>query len=265
MKKQKSKQPAKRAKSESETAEPIASRLGDGFQQRGPYILKKMKLQSPVKLEIAKHVAANYVEDLDAVLLDAGSTAEFIAEELFSQRQFLTVMTNNMGAYAAYTRALTTIARERVDAGGQQVTRYENDLVLPGGRYDSTYEALFGDETLTAIQSFSPNVTIIGASGLRFNEGIYSHGVEDVRVKRLLWTTPTETRLIAIDSSKIGKRDAFSFGNTVAELRERAKKAVVVTNALSEEVSSDELREFDETVKQMRDVGITVDILETTS
>lgn len=240
----------------------IPSRLSEGVQQRGLYILTKMKLQSPIKIEIAKHVAKTYVKDLDAVLLDAGSTAELIAEELFTQRKFLTVMTNNMGAYAAYTRAMTPIEDSKSYSLTQQLARNENDLVLPGGRYDATYEALFGDETLKAIQNFSPNVTIIGASGLRFNEGIYSHGVEDVRVKRLLWTIPTDIRLIAIDSSKIGKRDAFSFGNTVSELGEGARKAVIVTNAPSKSAASEELKEFDEMVKQMKIAKIIVDILD---
>ncbi len=247
---------------QSSTNPELSSRLTDGAQQRGFYILTKMKLESPVKLEIAKHVVKKYIKDLDAVLLDAGSTAELIAEELFSLRKFLTVMTNNMGAYAAYTRAMAPSGDSQAGGTERQIARYENDLVLPGGRYDATYEALFGDETLKAIQSFSPNVTIIGASGLRFSEGIYSHGVEDVRVKRLLWTIPTEIRLIAIDSSKIGKRDAFSFGNTVAELREGARKAVVVTNSPPKDAPSYEQREFDETVKQMRKAKLVVDILD---
>jgi DeoR/GlpR family transcriptional regulator of sugar metabolism len=233
-----------------------APRIGDG--QRGLYIRTKIKLQNLTKIEIARHVAKMYVSDLDAVLLDAGSTAELIAEELFSQRKFLTVMTNNMGAYAAYTRAMTPTDEKRT----QQVIRYENDLILPGGRYDATYEALFGDETLKAIQNFSPNITIIGASGLRFNEGIYSHGVEDVRVKKLLWAIPADTRLIAIDSSKFGKRDAFSFGKKVDELCVGTRKAVVVTNRPPNDATSEEHREYDETIKQMKKANIFVDELD---
>ncbi len=52
-------------------------------------------------------VAKPYIKDFDAVLLDAGSTADMIAEEMFARCQFLSVLTNNMGAYAAYTRART--------------------------------------------------------------------------------------------------------------------------------------------------------------
>jgi len=57
--------------------------------------------------------------------------------------------------------------------------------LLPGGRYDANYEALFGDRTIETIKIFIPNITIICVSGLRFKEGGFCHGSEEVRVKHL--------------------------------------------------------------------------------
>lgn len=135
-------------------------------------------------------------------------------------------------------------------------------LLLPGGRYDATYEASFGDRTIEAIQKFTPNVTIIGVSGLLFEKGVFCHGAEEVRVKQLLWTIPTDTRLIAVDWSKIGRRDAHAFGHSVEELKLGARKAVVVTNKPPRNAPSDERKEFDQQVRLMQEAMINVDVLD---
>lgn len=240
-------------------------RLEQGITQRGPYIQTKVIQQSASKLAIARHVAEQYVRDFDAVLLDAGSTAELIAEELFIQRKYLAVMTNNMGAYAAYTRAITSPKGERAaspENTGRSGPLYENELLLPGGRYDPTYEALFGDRTIEAIRTFSPNVTVIGVSGLLFDKGIFCHGAEEVRVKKLLLTIPADTRVIAADWTKIGKRDAHAFGDSVEQLKLGVKRAVVVTNKPPRNASSDERKEFDEQIRRMEESRIIADVLD---
>lgn len=236
------------------------SRFGMGLTPRGLYIRTKMNQQQPSKPIIAKHIAKEYVKDFDAVLLDAGSTAELIAEELFTQRQYLSVMTNNMGAYASYTRAVAPGGREYPDNHGPGF-RKENELLLPGGRYDATYEALFGDATVKAIQVFTPNVTIIGVSGLRFNEGVFCHGSEEIRVKNLLWTIPTDIRVIAADWTKIGKRDAHAFGAKVNHLTINAQHAIVVTSSPPRDAASNVRKEFDEQVHMIEKANIKIDIL----
>ena len=90
---------------------------------RGQYITRKMREQSKAKRSIAEQVAAEYIKDFDAVLLDAGSTSELIAEEMFARHQFLSVLTNNMGAYVR-TRAARNRRAEfsSVDSAGEKRT-----------------------------------------------------------------------------------------------------------------------------------------------
>jgi DeoR/GlpR family transcriptional regulator of sugar metabolism len=233
-----------------------SSTSGKEFMERGDYILEKKRQEMVSKIVIAKHIAKNFVNNFDAVLLDAGSTAELIAEELFTQRKYLTVMTNNMGAYVSYTRA---IAPKKQEEGRYLL----NELLLTGGRYDATYEALFGDATIRAIELFSPNVTIIGVSGFRFNEGVFCHGSEEVRVKKLLWAIPTDIRVVAADWTKIGKRDAYAFGPQIEELAINADRAVVVTTyphyvKIEEQQEFEEQQKFDEQIKKIEDANIEV-------
>jgi DeoR/GlpR family transcriptional regulator of sugar metabolism len=231
----------------------------DSEKQRGLYILTKLEQQTKAKRAIAQQIAKEYVKDFDAVLLDAGSTAEFIAEELFTVHKYLSVMTNNMGAYAAYARTIAPL-EEGVSTLRTGLMN-GNELLLPGGRYDATYEALLGDRTVDAIKTFTPNVIILGVSGLRFGEGVFCHGTDEVRVKHLLWTIPTDTRVIAADWTKIGKRDAHAFGPSVDGLGSRALRAVVVTSKPPRDAPPEQQKAFDDQIRRIQDANIHVDIV----
>jgi DeoR/GlpR family transcriptional regulator of sugar metabolism len=232
---------------------------GEIVMPRGLYITTKISEESITKHLIAKYVVDNYIHDFDAVLLDAGSTAEIIAEEMFARRKFLSVLTNNMGAYAAYTRA-----REQIEPYNDEKNppNHGNELLISGGRYVDVYESLLGEGAMASFSNFTPNVIIIGTSGLRCEEGIFCHGSEESAVKQLLWTKMTDTRLIATDWTKIGKRDARSFG-PISQLCINAKKAVIVTNEPPKDLydsDPDRIREFENQLKKMeKDFNIIVE------
>jgi DeoR/GlpR family transcriptional regulator of sugar metabolism len=220
-----------------------------------------MNDQSPAKYQIALHIAHNYVKDFDAILLDAGSTAETIANEIFALRRFLSVLTNNMGAYAAYTRALAGTREEATNgqpqAGGSSAPLHGNELLITGGRYVDTYEALLGGGTMESIKPFTPNLTIIGISGLRGDEGVFCHGEEEAAVKSLLWTKPTDIRLIATDWSKIGKRDAHTFGR-LDQFAMNAKQAIIVTCNPPDDISDKEREDFEEQLNKLKGSRVKV-------
>jgi DeoR/GlpR family transcriptional regulator of sugar metabolism len=249
---------------------------GETVLPRGQYIRMKMRDQTVAKRCIAERVAAEYVKDFDAVLLDAGSTSELIAEEMFARHQFLSVLTNNMGAYAAYTRARNRRAEintaesadeERVEGpsvgepkADESSPNRGNELLITGGRYVDIYESLLGEGAISSINDFTPNVVIIGTSGLRCEEGIFCHGAEESAVKKLLLDKHTDIRLVATDWSKIGKRDANRFGG-VADLRMNAKLAVVVTCAPPRsfyDTEPEKAEEFDSQIQWMIARGIRV-------
>jgi len=234
-------------------------KAGEVIMLRGLYIRTKMLDEYGAKRQIAIHVASKYVKDFDAVLLDAGSTAEMIAEEMFARRKFLSVLTNNMGAYAAYTRArelMAAHARNEEDPPNRG-----NELLITGGRYVDVYESLLGAGASASIKDFIPNIIIIGTSGLRSEEGVFCHGSEESAVKELLWTKPTDLRLIATDWTKIGKRDAHAFG-PLENLRLNAKQAVVVTCEPPKEMYEEApavMQAFENQIKKMEKSNILVE------
>jgi DeoR/GlpR family transcriptional regulator of sugar metabolism len=227
---------------------------------RGLYIRRKISDQTEEKRKIAIYIAEKYIKDFNAVLLDAGSTAEMVAEEMFARRSFLSVLTNNMGAYASYTRARSDRDREPLENEAKEISEYYargNELLITGGIYVDTYEALLGEVTLKSIDGFTPNITIIGVSGLRMEEGVFCHGADERAVKSLLWTKKTDIRLIATDWSKIGRRDAHPFG-ILEQLRVNASEGIVVTCKYPDGIDDDRKKDFDDQIKYMKDAGIKV-------
>jgi len=246
-------------KNESNKNENVRSKQNERTLPRGLYITTKIGKERNAKSLIADTVVAKYINDFDAVLLDAGSTAELIAEKMFAEKKFLSVLTNNMGAYAAYIFAGKSI---RSNDNVKDISNNGNELLISGGRYVDVYEALLGDSAILSIENFTPNVIIIGTSGLTCEGGIFCHGSEESAVKRLLWTKPTDTRLIATDWTKIGKMDALSFG-TMSEFHINAKKAVVVTSVPPKELYKNEpkrIQEFEDQLRKMEnDFNIIVE------
>jgi len=231
---------------------------------RGLYYTYKRKTNDDQKQRIAEFVVENYVEDFHAVLLDAGSTVELIAEEMFKKKIFLTVMTNNMGVYEAYRRVSELAfqgkipAVERILPGEAQSievpANYGNYLLLTGGQYVDVYESLLGDDALHSIDSFTPNLTIIGTSGLS-DEGIFCHGYEESAVKKRLWEKQTDTCLIVTDWTKIGKRDARAFGRLIELCKvngaTKATKRVVIVTNLPPDDGSGEVENFKRALKTL--------------
>lgn len=123
------------------------------------------------------------------------------------------------------------------------------------------YESLLGEGALSSIKEFHPNVIIIGTSGLRCEEGVFCHGSEELAVKSLLWTKPTDIRLIATDWTKVGKRDAHSFG-PVEQLALNAKLAIVVTSEPPKDAYDKEperVKEFENQIRKMEKHNIRVE------
>ena len=215
---------------------------------RSSYSKIKIKTRDVEKKKIAQHVVKKYIKDFDAVLLDAGSTAELIAEEMFSQKKYLSVLTNNMGAYFSYILACEELTASKNNT--ENIPNNGNELLISGGRYVDSYESLLGEGARSIISDFTPNVIIIGTSGLT-DGGIFCHGSEESDVKHLLWTKPANILIVATDWTKIGKTDAKSFGE-FSELN--AKKTLIVTSTPTKkdhEEYQDKVKEFDNQLKKI--------------
>lgn len=214
-----------------------------------PYLRARTRENRDAKRAIAVKIAETFVRDNDSVILDAGSTAEMIADELFCRRSHLSVLTHNMRVYVSHIRALSA-SSDPAESG-------ENQLLITGGRYDHTYEALLGPYADASIESHGTRVIIIGVSGLRSEDGAYCRGAYELSMKRLFWGKPTDRRIIATDWSKLGSRDVLAFGK-LEQMHFAADEAILVTNEPPASASPDARKVFEREVAAIESQNVQV-------
>jgi len=232
-----------------DNAEKDAGKQKDKTFKRRDYINRKTRQAYDEKKRIAAHIVDNYINDFDSVMLDAGSTIELIAEEMFKKKKYLSVLTNSMAVYAAY-----------YEAYGKNPLM-GNKLHITGGNYVDEYESLLGEGAKKSVNDFCFNVVIIGTSGLsgvRVDGGIFCHGADEKPVKETLLRKPTETRLIVANWEKFGKSDTCSFGVIEQIKGGGVANAVIVTSKPPDNINNTQRGTYEKEVFEMKDLGIQV-------
>ena len=188
---------------------------------------------SDEKKRIAKYVVSNLIEPETTIFLDAGSTVRAIANEIFSQSQNLqglAIVTNNM-------EILDDFRKDARDGGTDA-----HSIVSIGGEYSRSHEELWGRKAESSIQDLNLHTVIMGVSGIDFEHGLFCHGpVAEEVVKKAIFQKQAFRRIIAADYSKIGQRDAISFGS-VESLVNNVEECFIITSTVPKELS-DDLRE----------------------
>jgi DeoR/GlpR family transcriptional regulator of sugar metabolism len=135
------------------------------------------------KAAIARVVTSRLADGL-TVFLDAGSTAQAIAEALPPKAR-LTVITPGL-----------TVALALAD-------RSEIETIVLGGRLDALSRASLGGETLARIQEFNADIAVVTACSLDVATGLTSAGYEEARIKRAMIASAAATYAVAT-ADKIG-------------------------------------------------------------
>ena len=207
------------------------------------YFTAQLGKNLAVKEAIARQVVATLADDL-AVALTAGSTPYAIAREMRrsvveeGKPQNLIVFTNSVPA-------LQELIAAGISAG------------VLGEIYDPEDCSFHTPEFRSA---FQPSVAIVGASGVLMTVSgagasleLYSHRAEEAAFMKLLLAHVPEV-VVAVDSTKIGKRHPWNFGGTVLH----GKTVRLVTDNLTREQS----QEFAELTPRFARHGMTL-IVET--
>jgi DeoR/GlpR family transcriptional regulator of sugar metabolism len=137
--------------------------------------------------------AAGMVEDGEAVILDASTTALAVATQLQGRRE-LTVLTNGI-----------LIALTLIDLPGITV-------VMPGGFVRRDSASMVGDEGHEFIERFNFQKGFFGAKGLTLKEGLTDVNTAEVSIKRDLVAHARQV-VAVVDSSKWGRVGFASFAS----------------------------------------------------
>ena len=152
----------------------------------------RRRLHAPQKSAIGAAAAA-LIEDGDAIILDASTTALAVAAQIKDLRE-LTVLTNGI-----------FIALELLQAPGITV-------LMPGGFLRRDSVSMVGDEGHDFIEKFNFQKGFFGAKGLTLEEGLTDVNSAEVAVKRELVARARQVIAI-VDSSKWGRVGFASFAS----------------------------------------------------
>lgn len=129
------------------------------------------------------------IEDGDHIMLDASTTAVFIAKSI-KQKRHLTVITNSI-----------EILLELADVPGW-------DIITPGGLLKTNSMSLIGKKALDGISSYHVDKAFFSCKGIDLRNGITDGNDATGGIKQNM-ISAAEKVYLAVDSSKFGKT-AFS-------------------------------------------------------
>ncbi len=168
--------------------------LNDSFNTDLPYTVRK-KANVESKQRIAEVIAA-MIEDGDHLILDASSTALFIAKRMKDKKN-ITVITNSV-----------EILLELSDRNGWKI-------LSTGGRLKEGGLALVGYQAERMVSTFHVDYAIFSCKGMDQERGLTDANESDAQIKKMI-VKAAKKSILAVDHSKF---DKISF-TQVCELSE---------------------------------------------
>ena len=168
--------------------------LNDSFNTDLPYTVRK-KANVESKQRIAEVIAA-MIEDGDHLILDASSTALFIAKRMKDKKN-ITVITNSV-----------EILLELSDRNGWKI-------LSTGGRLTEGGLALVGYQAERMVSTFHVDYAIFSCKGMDQERGLTDANESDAQIKKMI-VKAAKKSILAVDHSKF---DKISF-TQVCELSE---------------------------------------------
>lgn len=149
---------------------------------------EKRSKHAEQKQEVAR-TAASLIEEGSTIFLGTGTTVEQMA--LLLPEVHLRIVTNSLSVF--------NMLEERADC----------ELCLVGGLYRRSTAAFVGPTAEDTLRTMGIDAAFIGANGVMDNE-ISTSNMEEGRIQQLAFAK-ADRRYLVIDSSKIGKRDFYTF------------------------------------------------------
>ena len=149
---------------------------------------EKRSINADEKRAIA-HIAASVIEERETVYLGTGTTVEQMVPLL--PRIPLRIITNSLSVFNLLEG------------------RSEFELCLVGGMYRRRTSAFVGPVAEDMVSFLGTDIAFIGANGIQGN-AVTTSNMEEGKLQQLALDM-ADRRILVADSSKVGKRDFFSF------------------------------------------------------
>lgn len=142
---------------------------------------------------IALYVAKNMISNGDTIFLNAGQTTRKVLDYIDDDKD-VTFITNNLLAASA---KLTPNVH----------------IMITGGELLPSHNALAGEFTVPSLKTVIASKTFLGVNGISAAGGLTTSTIQTVVVARTMVNCSSGPIIVLADSSKIGKRLNFHFGD----------------------------------------------------
>ncbi|MDD2954891.1 MAG: DeoR/GlpR family DNA-binding transcription regulator [Oscillospiraceae bacterium] len=166
--------------------------LEKGFDKEVPIQLRE-NIIVPEKMRIASH-CLELIHRGDSVMLDASTTAQYIAESIRNSGLEVTVITNSLSI------AGTLADCERVR------------LVCVGGTLRSSTHSFVGYLATRSLEQFHADKAFVSCSALHLDFGMTDYSEEEAEIRRLMLRN-ADLRYLVADHTKFGKCGVNHIGN----------------------------------------------------
>ena len=129
-------------------------------------------------------IAANEIEDGDTIIIDSGTTTQYIAK--FIKAKNLTIITNS------------------IVLSNELSNRDDIQIINTGGIIRSNTKAQVGPIAEKVIRQFRVNKSFLGANGICINAGITTPTIEEATIKQSMIDVGDKVYLL-VDESKFGQ------------------------------------------------------------
>ena len=130
--------------------------------------------------------AVEYIKNNQSIFLDSSSTVANLVEYL-NERKYLTIITTGLSCASLLT----------------QKTPFT--IYIPGGFIQSQSNSITGSTVIESLQKLHTDVFVFSCSGLSLDGVISEATIEQSEIKKTM-ANNSATRILLVDSSKIGKK-----------------------------------------------------------
>ncbi len=177
---------------------------GEPFQQNEVHHIERAATSAVEKRSIGRYIAAHFITDNDVIFLDSGTTVMAMIPFL-KNKSNLTIVSNSAKTVDALYRNLM-----------------DGIILSTGGLLSPTAQTFVGPVAERFFKDFFARKAIISGTGFTTQGGLADAQMLDTAVKKAMIRS-AEATIVAIDSSKIGRRammqvlDTLEIGTLVTD------------------------------------------------
>ncbi|RRD93451.1 DeoR/GlpR transcriptional regulator [Clostridiales bacterium COT073_COT-073] len=154
----------------------------------------RVNLNKAEKKKIAEYAVTHYLRNDMTIVLDAGTTNHFIAEQILESDLSCRVITNAFNIVSLFSKVPNI------------------EVISAGGKLDKDHNAFHDQDALYQLKKYHADIYFLSPNGIDINKMITSSAKDESEIKKFFISSAKKTVVVA-DYSKFGKSADYFLTN----------------------------------------------------